>query len=181
MEGILSKETFLLAQKLQDDICNDRLPDHAIPQKRKWTILRNEPRAGEKEYQTWHISSPTANASTDLKDKISQIFNNDDFHIACIHDDSSKTSGMLKPIVKQFDLKHVGCDFFFMREHLMVFLDTRSQQTVLLKASRFRGFQLQDLTAAKASSRLNSYNDIRSMITEGLVPTQLESLITKYL
>ena len=68
-----------------------------------------------------------------------------------------------------------------MREHLMVFLNTRSQQTVLLKASRFRGFQLQDLTAAKASSKLNSYNDIRSIITEGLIPTQLESLITKYL
>ena len=93
-------DTFNLVQKLQDDIANDRLPNHAIPQKRKQTILRSEPRVGEKKYQTWYISSPTANALKDLKSKISLIFKNDDFHITCILDDSEKTSEMLKPVVE---------------------------------------------------------------------------------
>ena len=67
-------DTFHLVQKLQDDIANERLPTYAIPQKREQTILRSEPRVGEKKYQTWHTSSPTANVSKDLKGKISQIF-----------------------------------------------------------------------------------------------------------
>ena len=174
-------DTFHLVQKLQDDIALDRLPNHAIPQKRKQAILRSKPRVGEKKYQTWHISSPTANASKDLKSKISQIFKNDDFHLTCIHDNSAKTSEMLKPVVEEFNLKYAGCELFDMHEHMMVFLDIKSKVTVLVKASRFRGSQLQDLAAAKASSMLNSHNDIRSLIKEGLIPHQLESLITKYL
>ena len=68
-----------------------------------------------------------------------------------------------------------------MHEHMMVFLDIKSKVTVLVKASRFKGSQLQDLAAAKASMKLNSHNDIRFLIKEGLIPHQLESLITKYL
>ena len=174
-------DTFNLVQKLQDDIANDRLPNHAIPQKRKQTILRSEPRVGEKKYQTWHISSPTANALKDLKCKISLIFKNDDFHITCILDDSEKTSEMLKPVVEEFNLKYVGCELIDMHEHMMVFLDIKSKVTVLVKASRFRGSQLQDLAAAKASLKIDGYSDLRSMIKEGLIPHQLESLMTKYL
>ena len=88
---------------------------------------------------------------------------------------------MLKPVVEEFNLKYVGCELFDMHEHMLVFLDIKSKVTVLVKASRIRGSQLQDLAAAKASSMLNSHNDIRSLIKEGLIPHQLESLITKYL
>ena len=68
-----------------------------------------------------------------------------------------------------------------MHEHMRGFLDIKSKVTVLVKASRFRGSQLQDLAAAKASLKLNGYSNLRSMIKEGLIPHQLESLMTKYL
>ena len=171
--------TCILARKLRDDILNDRLSNYVIPQKEQWTILRHAPSNGEKRYQKWHISSPTGNASKDLKGKIAQIFDND-FHIACIYDNYQEISGIIKPVEEQFSLQYIGSKLFCMQEHLLVFLSTKSQQTVLLKASRFRGFLLQDLATAEVSSKLDLH-DLRSLIREGNIPTQLESLVTKYL
>ena len=180
MGGIFSYIlTCHLEWKLRDDMLNDRLSNYVIPQKEQWTILRHAPSIGEKKYQKWHISSPTGNASKYLKGKISQIFDNE-FHIACIYDNHQKISEILKPVEEQFSLKYIGSQLSCMQEHLLVFLSTKSQQTVLLKASRFRGFLLQDLATAEVSSKLNLH-DLRLLIREGNIPTQLESLVTKYL
>ena len=137
------------------------------------------PVMGRRGTKKWQISSPTGNASKDLKGKIAQIFDND-FHIACIYDNYQEISEIIKPVEEQFSLQYIGSKLFCMQEHLLVFLSTKSQQTVLLKASRFRGFLLQDLATAEVSSKLDLH-DLRSLIREGKIPTQLESLATKYL
>ena len=153
--------------RLQEDLLFQDLDKHDIPDK---TGLANILVEDETRFQDWHISTPSGTASKDLKKLLTLIWNTD----------RGRIYELLKHIENRFHIKFAGQQFW-LYEHKIIFLDTKSQQPLILKASKLRGGSLQSITAAKISSQLERIDDIQSMVKQGLIPSHLENLLIKYL
>ena len=86
----------------------------------------------------------------------------------------------MKIIEDYYNLKYIG-RISHLYEHLIIFTNTQTQQDLKLKASKLRGSSLKEQAALKVSMELEKNEDILELISQGLIPSCLERLLTKYI
>ena len=155
---------------LQEDLLQNDLAKHNNSYKLGLVESRSLLHETEYRFEKWHISTPSGLAPKDLKKVLTILWNTD----------RNTIYEFLRPIKDRFQIKFVGQQFS-LYEHTIAFLDTNTQQPVILKASKLRGSSLQSIAAVKIASELENIEDIQSIVKQGLIPAQLENLLMKYL
>ena len=125
---------------------------------------------GENIFVKWHIFTLEGTVPRNLKKILDLIWNTK----------SDYFYDVLRPIEDKFHLKYVGRRISLYQD-VIFFMNKETQTHLILMASKIQGFSLKDIAAAKISSQLNTVDDGRLIISQGLVPASLKDLILKYL
>ncbi len=125
---------------------------------------------GENIFVNWHIFTLEGTVPRNLKKILDLIWNTN----------TNYFYDVLRPIEDKFHLKYVGRRISLYQD-IIFFMNKETQTHLILMASKIQGFSLKDIAAAKISSQLNTVDDGRLIISQGLVPASLKDLIPKYL
>ena len=146
---------------------------YILPQKKVKQLL-SESSEHQKMFESWHISTPTGSAPRSLKKILKKFWNGKEFEMVNV---------IYSEIVTQFELEFEtwGEGNQWPNDDFLGFKSLNSQKDMMLKASRKKGFSLQDLAAAAVSLELEHIDDIGSLIVNGCIPATLENILIKYI
>ena len=125
---------------------------------------------GEHRFQLYHISTLAGPAPRNLKKILASVFNSD----------INTLYSLLRQIERKSDLRYWG-RISTLYHHSVAFVNIKTGQPVVYKASKLRKFSLEELAAEKVAAELGDIRDIESLIGQCLLPASLKTVLLKHL